>query len=100
MTPPPSLPFTGLTFKGKSHGEADGGPLRSPACAVVGRLSGQVLKMLLEGRIDNMTHDEHVRMVFITRAAVSGRLPYKTGVTIRGGHIVRYPPQCLAHTGT
>ena len=24
------------------------------------------MKMLLEGRIDNMTHDEHVRMVFIT----------------------------------
>lgn len=57
--------------------------------------------MLLEGRIDNMTHDEHVRMVFITyRVAASGKLPYKTGVTIRGGHIVRYPPQCLVHTGT
>ena len=57
--------------------------------------------MLLEGRIDNKTHDEHVRMVFITyRVAASGKLPYKTGVTIRGGHIVRYPPQCLVHTGT
>lgn len=57
--------------------------------------------MLLEGRIDNMGHDEHVRTMFITyRVATSGRLPYKTGGNIRGGHIVKHPPQCLAHTGT
>ena len=57
--------------------------------------------MLLEGRTDNMGHDEHVRMVFITyRAAASGRLPYKTGGNIRGSHIVKHPLQCLAHTGT
>lgn len=56
------------------------------------------MKMLLGGRIDNMGHDEHVRTVFITyREAASGRLPYKTGVTIRGGHIVRHPPQDGTH---